>query len=227
MYILVRRTNPESIQYIGKAGYIGRRIDCKPKTADFDTGNYKRKGLVVNPYLVGEAAFKTNKKHTEAKKAWDSFRKKCVLLSSNDITNVNAQHREAYFLDEDKSSQHYGCVMFTSDWSKVPCCYIHGDYDLYDIVSTRHKNTNVVYPGELHGEAHNFGPYLNIVQNIVNSSGSGTMVFHGCQAKFSDHLDEAIDVFFPDGKKIITLENETAIREFDKIEFQNRQALPP
>jgi len=117
VYILVRRTNPESIKYIGKTGYIGKRIDCKPKTADFDTGNYKRKGLVVNPYLVGEAAFKTNKKHTEAKKAWDSFRKKCVILSSNDISNVNAQHREAYFLDEDKSSQHYGCVMFTSDWS--------------------------------------------------------------------------------------------------------------
>ena len=34
LWILVRRTNPASLQYIGRAGYAPKSIDCKAKTAD-------------------------------------------------------------------------------------------------------------------------------------------------------------------------------------------------
>lgn len=57
VYLLVRRTNTESIQYIGRPGYVAKRLDCKPKTADFSVrlpqGFKEVAGLVVDPTLEG------------------------------------------------------------------------------------------------------------------------------------------------------------------------------
>jgi len=55
VWILVRRTNVASLQYIGQPGYIPKRIDCKAKTADKDVPPYKLAGLVVDPNLQGNA----------------------------------------------------------------------------------------------------------------------------------------------------------------------------
>ena len=33
-WILVRRSNPAAKDYIGKAGYVPKRLDCKAKSAD-------------------------------------------------------------------------------------------------------------------------------------------------------------------------------------------------
>jgi hypothetical protein len=49
VWILVRRTNPKSLQYVALPGYTPKRIDCKAKTADKDVSSYKLAGLVVDP----------------------------------------------------------------------------------------------------------------------------------------------------------------------------------
>jgi hypothetical protein len=36
LYIIVRQTNPQSVQWTGKPDYMAKPIDCKPKTADKD-----------------------------------------------------------------------------------------------------------------------------------------------------------------------------------------------
>ena len=49
LWILVRRTNPASLQYIGRASYAPKSIDCKVKTADRNVGPSLLAGLVVDP----------------------------------------------------------------------------------------------------------------------------------------------------------------------------------
>ena len=41
VWILVRRTNRASLEYVTRAGYMPKRIDCKAKTADTDIPPYK------------------------------------------------------------------------------------------------------------------------------------------------------------------------------------------
>ena len=77
VYIAVRRTNTEALQYVGKPGYIPKMLDCKAKTADFDVllnGTlYKTAGLVVDPTVVGAGAYKGGK-HAKAVSEWEKFR---------------------------------------------------------------------------------------------------------------------------------------------------------
>jgi hypothetical protein len=76
VYIAVRRTNTASLKYIGVAGYVPKRLDCKPKTADQDgivEGQLRElAGLVVDPTIVGEAAFRPGK-YKKALKEWEKF----------------------------------------------------------------------------------------------------------------------------------------------------------
>src|SRR5207237_806375 len=62
VYILVRRTNPASLKYIGMPGFTPKPLDCKPKTADADIVIDGRRretaGLVVDPTLVGAGAIR-------------------------------------------------------------------------------------------------------------------------------------------------------------------------
>ena len=46
-WILVRRTNPASLPYVGLPGYSPKRIDCKAKTADLDVPPWKLAGVVT------------------------------------------------------------------------------------------------------------------------------------------------------------------------------------
>jgi hypothetical protein len=55
-WILVRRTNPASLPYVGLPGYSPKRIDCKAKTADLDVPPWKLAGLVIDPNLeIGQS----------------------------------------------------------------------------------------------------------------------------------------------------------------------------
>lgn len=78
VYIIVRQTNAQSVQWIGHADYMAKPIDCKPKTADFDTDidghHVETAGLVVNPELLGfEAVFKSPAKAAKAREEWKKF----------------------------------------------------------------------------------------------------------------------------------------------------------
>ena len=60
IWILVRRTNRASLEYVGRPGYTPKRIDCKAKTADIDIAPYRLAGLVVDPGIHPKA-FKPGK----------------------------------------------------------------------------------------------------------------------------------------------------------------------
>src|SRR5687767_12909862 len=111
LWILVRRTNPESLQYIGKSGYTPKPLDCKPKTADLNPAGLSVAGLVVDP-TIHKTVFKGGK-GAEALKYWGDFKSK---LGAGDYT-----------VETDRKSKHYGVL-------KRKGAYVHGDYDLYDII---------------------------------------------------------------------------------------------
>jgi hypothetical protein len=182
LYILVRNTNPASLDYIGKAGYIPKRFDCKAKTADTDyLANKKLAGLVVDP-TIHPAAFEP-KKLAETIQLWDKNVKKIS----------GSQGRFGYTVDGDVNSKHYGCLMFFNS-------YIHGDYDLYDIVDPKHLRNNLALVDWLQGLPHRVGLHVDLVQKTVNALLGTAMVQHGSSAQYARHSDELIHAFCPNGE---------------------------
>ena len=72
-WILVRRTNRASLDYIGKPGYTPKRIDCKAKTADLDQSGYKLAGLYRRSRSVHPGAFKAGKTQ-KARDCWSAMK---------------------------------------------------------------------------------------------------------------------------------------------------------
>lgn len=75
VFILVRRSNPASIRYIGQTGFIPKGPDTKAKTAQNnvhikETGWVSNvAGLVCNPHAPGmSSAYATPKKNASALK---------------------------------------------------------------------------------------------------------------------------------------------------------------
>ena len=207
VYILVRRTNTESVQYIGRQGYRAKRLDCKAKTADFSVriaeGFKEVAGLVVDPTIEGfERAFKPGKL-IEAKEEWKKFK---PLLATDMLTSYGKPaytympKGKLYAVQLDKKNKHYGCVMFSFSSLLSAATYIHGDYDLYDIVPADNPQENIVYAGTRLGVPHNRGKRFFDVQHFLNKKMGAPLVLHGSQAKWKDHTDEPIDIFCPNGE---------------------------
>src|ERR1019366_5132346 len=83
VWILVRASKAAARDYIGRKGYVPKRLDCKAKTADFNVklpGMPKQKltaGLVVDPTIQGmERAFEDAER---AKHFWDKFKNLCYI----------------------------------------------------------------------------------------------------------------------------------------------------
>jgi hypothetical protein len=88
IWILVRRTNRASLEYVGRPGYTPKRIDCKAKTADIDIAPYRLAGLVVDPGIHPKA-FKPGK----AAKAADCWAAMKPLLGRAGTRNASAAAR--------------------------------------------------------------------------------------------------------------------------------------
>lgn len=171
-WILVRRTNPASLQYIGMDGYTPKPIDCKAKTADIP---HKLAGLVVDP-RIHPKAFKPHRQ-SSAEEAWRSMQ---PLLGKK------------YIVNEDKKSPHYGCVLLNG------CC-IHGDYDLYDVIDVTEPRRNLGLVTTLEGQKHVRAARFYEVQSFICSRIGSEMVKHGGEAQYADHTDQILDVFEPGG----------------------------
>lgn len=200
VWILVRRTNPASLAYIGKPGYTPKRIDCKAKTADLDVPRYKLAGLVVNPE-IHPSAFKAQKV-PKANEAWASMKGNIGPL---------------YNVDEDKNSRHYGCL-------RLQGSYIHGDYDLYDLIDVTQPHRNLAAVETLLGQPHRRGPKVLLVQNFVNATIGSPMIQHGGEAQYADHSEQAIDAFGPNGEDV-TILNEFSVRGWYERVFGGRKTL--
>lgn len=106
VFVLLRRTNPESIKFVGYPGFVPKPLACKPKTAQTDAVIYADgrryqsmcAGLVVDPRRVGADAFAGNEAaHAKAVSTWDEYWK--------------GGPPSGFAVQLKKSSGYYGCVM--------------------------------------------------------------------------------------------------------------------
>ncbi len=208
LWILVRRTNPQSLEYVGRPGYVPKPIDCKPKTADRDLGPRKLAGLVVDPNSVPPDAFLPQKR-PKALEAWTEF------VQSGRLNNRGSTG--LYSLESNPKSPHLGCLMLNER-------YIHGDYDLYDIIDPSGAHRNLAAVETLHGSPHMRGPRFFEVQRYVNSRIGVPMIQHGGEAQFKDHSEQSIDAFGPAGEDL-TILNEHSLRVWYQDRFGGRPPI--
>ncbi|HRW60631.1 MAG TPA: hypothetical protein P5340_08250 [Defluviicoccus sp.] len=251
VFILVRQLNEASVQYIGQRGFVPKPLDCKAKSAKRDfahpsLGWLKVGGLVVDPTLPGfEAAFGVGPPHEDALKAWRAWMGPngaetplAVAGGADGRPQTDRLICKRYFVDLDQKSMHYGCVK----WAKadairvvagtgrlVACCgssYLHGDYDLYAIVSASNPAVNVrVTAPDRSGYKHTRGPLFMDVQGRLKSLIGVPMVRHGEEETFTatPKQDDVLYVFFPDGSDPICLEGPQDIDRFYQERLDGRQ----
>jgi hypothetical protein len=107
LFVLVRRTNPESIKFVGYQGFVPKPLACKPKTAKSDAsirlpgGRHALSacaGLVVDPRRTGAAAFGGDPgAHASAVATWDKY--------------WGDGPPAGFSVQEEAGSGYYGCVM--------------------------------------------------------------------------------------------------------------------
>lgn len=205
LWILVRRTNPASLKYIGRPGYVPKPIDCKAKTADRDVGRWQLAGLVADPTLCPEAFGAA--KLVKARNIWTTF-----SLEQN-IGRPGAR----YAVITDKLNRHFGAVTLQGS-------FIHGDYDLYDIVDPEQAQRNLAAVESSAGQPHMRGPNLYKVMNAVNAQIGSPVVQHGGEMQYTDHSEQAIDVFGPEGEEC-TILNEFSVRGWYRERFSGRRPI--
>jgi hypothetical protein len=174
VWILVRGTNKDSLNYIGRAGYTPKPIDCKAKTAKLGPCA----GLVVNPH---EAAQAFNDLLVQ-KRFWDEHGNPLKYSS-----------RAARYSIE-STGPLKGCV-------KLDGKYIYGDYDLKSVIVPGHESATVALVTELQGVQNaRRGPKFYEVQRQVNNAIGAEMVQHGAEDEFTAHSNDSIFVFGPKGE---------------------------
>ncbi len=236
VWILVRRGNKESRQWVGKSGYIPKPLDCKAKTADRDFKHWQTAGLVVSPKLV-PLAF-SDEKRISAEKEWPGFAQHLYIFDRNHPqANLAAdRERKHYTLQLDEADPHYGCVMYKPVFREA-AEYLHADYDIYAIVDANDPRTNIFAQekGPDGTVQSSRGPNLQNVQYFVKAAGElkgadvprVPMIRHGEQETFKTDYGDPLDVFWPDGKTVSALESEQKIREFYQTTFQGRLQMSP
>ena len=75
--------------------------------------------------------------------------------------------------------------------------FIHGDYDLYDLVGVDEPARRETTESKTDGVPHNYGRFWKDVSANLNKKFNVEMIQHGSQVHFSDHTDEWIDMFTP------------------------------
>lgn len=231
VWILVRRGNPASLQWIGKPGYIPKPFDCKAKTGEKNLGHVQCAGLVVSPKLL-PGAFEARKLKS-ALEEWPKFE---PLLYSFDFRNpgANLQSDRAgkhYTLQMDPSHKHYGCVLYKPVYRAL-AEYIHADYDLYAVVPQADPKTMTYVRETAYGQPHSRSALLYDVQYFLKAAGilkdqefGSPMVRHGEQETFKMDWDDTLDVFWPDGKSITELVGEAKIKDFYRTTLGGRQPV--
>ena len=248
--ILIRHTNEDSLRYVGRPGYYPKPAAVKAKTADVSPPattqlvqgratavQYEVAGLVVHPGFQPTAY--RGAKVAKAQDCWDDTLKTLgpsllgqkVDLARPDTWSIwgverHAAHapRWSWRVDVDPRSPHFGCLQLkggTEGW-----CYIHGDYDLKDVIVVGREGDNQRHEGKLDG-VKNFTPVLyerefEEIRRALNAEMGVDMVQHGAEAQFAWHGDEPITVAFPDWSHLILYDAGTVQGWYMNL---NRQVL--
>ncbi len=248
--ILVRHTNDDSLKYVQQPGFYPKPAAVKAKTADRNpppvtrlvngarkVTNYDVAGLVVHPgfqpgcYGASKAAkalgFWTQTMETLSptlmKTLADPARPETWAIWGVERTAVRAP-RWKWRVDIDPESPRFGCLQLHR--ADIGWCYIHGDYDLKDVIVSGHETDNRRHEGKLDG-VKNFTPNLyNLtfekVQASLNMKMGVEMVQHGAEAQFAWHGDEPLTVAYPDWRFLI-LSNATTVQAW--YDEMNRKVL--
>ncbi len=157
VYILVRRSNPESIKYIGQTGFIPKGPDTKAKTAQRNVAIEGTRwvsnvaGLVCNPTAAAmRLAYATPKKYESAMKEWKKFVASGRHFDDLDWEDASTPSRfylpmgQPFFTDTRPGSKRYGALMKDTGRGVLHASYIHGDYDLFAVVPADNPGVNIV-----------------------------------------------------------------------------------
>jgi hypothetical protein len=229
VYILIRKTNSAAIDYMGRPGYSGKRIDCKWKTANRDVGPYKLAGLVASP-LIHPHAFvdesgQAGKKYQGALAEWHKHRESLLLPgTTGDIADLDLRaSRVPYVLQMNPRHKHYGCVAWIEGGLLNPR-YIHADYDLYALVSADQPEQRTLARQEtMLNQSHVFGPQWFQFMNWIDARLGFPMIFHGEQEHYREHTEDDLIVFYPDGQTVKFLNGQADIERFYQEQLQGRQ----
>jgi hypothetical protein len=235
--ILVRHTNEDSLKYVGAPGFYPKPAAIKAKTADFDPPvttalvngkaalqTYRVGGLVVHPGFQ-PACYKPIKLG-KAQDCWlhtletlsPTLINKTVDLKAPATWSIWGVERQAvnaprwkWRVDVDPRSERFGCLQISG--SNIPWSYIHGDYDLKDVIVVGSERDNRRAEGTLDG-VKNYTPILqglefDTVQTALNRLMGVDMVQHGAEAQFAWHGDEPITIAYPDWRHLVLLSAET------------------
>jgi hypothetical protein len=235
--LLVRHTNEDSLGYVGVPGFYPKPAAVKAKTADRNpppftglvkgrpaTKHYQVAGLVVHPGFQPACYYgaKAQKAHdcwnhtmetlspTLLNKQVDLARPGTWSLWGVERQAVNAP-RWKWRVNVDPDSDYFGCLQLAG--SGIGWSYIHGDYDLKDVIVVGHEQDNRRAQGTLDG-VRNFTPILHglefdTLQDALNHEIGAEMVQHGAEAQFAWHGDEPITVAYPDWRHLTLLSAET------------------
>ena len=183
LIILIRQTNELSLEYVGRTGFYPKPAQVKAKTADRNVGtthamakgailqgNYQVGGLVVVPALQ-PLSFEP-KKAGKAPYFWDETMK--VFAPQFVGRPIDPKRPETYQLlgverqatgarwrwcvDVDPASPHFGALKIGGDG--VPMSYVHGDYDLKDVIVRGSEQDNRRQEGKI-DSVKNFTPLLS------------------------------------------------------------------
>jgi hypothetical protein len=248
--ILVRHTNEDSLKYVQVPGFYPKPAAIKAKTADFNppvetrTVNNKRlsihydvSGLVVHPGFQPKCY-----KEAKIPKAFDCWLHTMETLAPSlmnvhvDLTkpqtwetwglerNAVLAPRWQWRVQVNPLSPQFGCIQLRADG--IPWSYVHGDYDLKDVIVRGKEQDNRRNEGKLDG-VKNFTPVLHElefekVQKKLNDLMGVEMVQHGAEAQFAWHGDEPITVAFPDWTFLLLTDATTVQGWYQKL---NREVL--
>ena len=229
--ILVRHTNADSLGYIGAPGFYPKPAAVKAKTADIDPpattrlvggartrSSYQVAGLVVHPGF--QPGCYRGAKMGKAQDAWlhtmetlsPSLISTAVDPNKPETWSIWGVERQGvsaprwkWRIDIDPASPRFGCLQLKK--SGGSWCYIHGDYDLKDVIVLGRETDNRRAEGKIDG-VKNFTPVLyeqeyETIREKLNSLIGADMVQHGAEAQFAWHGDEPITVAFPNWTHLI------------------------
>jgi hypothetical protein len=227
VYILVRHTNDASLGYIGKPGYYPKPATIKAKTADVDPPPYRHgagagsqtvqhriAGLVPHPGFQPKvfAGAKMDKAFSCWADTLDVLHGAGVNIPATSPDtwaawgkeHVSARSGWRWRIDVNPMSQHFGCLQIARD--AVGWSYLHGDYDLKDVIVLGRESDNQRLEGKVQG-AKNYTPLLpgrefETIRKALNDGIGADMVQHGAEAQFAWHGDEAITVVFPSSPQL-------------------------
>lgn len=136
-----------------------------------------------------------------------------LIKNVRDGTADNSDER-CYLVDLDPSSPHFGCLTLNGR-------YLHGDYDLKDIVRPLSAGRNEAVKEEMHGQPHMRSLELGPVQHFVNKRIGVPMVQHGGDAQYAAHESDTVEIFGPHGEAG-TLVGLAQIQRWYQVAWQRR-----